>query len=337
MPEPEHCWRLATYNIESLDWTASDPEGFAARLAALRPKLAAARADILCLQEVNAQSAPGRKTRAFTALERLVAGTPYESFHLAHSVRPGAGRPADVHNLAILSRWPILERIQIFHDIVPVWRLPPIPAGAPRPEVRWDRPLLAARIALPGGQPLVVINLHLRAPRAAPIHEGSTRRPNLTTAAWAQGFHLAGLKRQGQALEARLFVERLFDENPHAWIVVCGDLNADTFETPTRILQAGFGDIERMDLRGRALEPLESRVPAAQRYSVIHDGRKVLLDHILASEQLARLCAGVAIDIGGLEDEFTAQEPAPASFHAPVIATFEHPPPPGAATPTARV
>ncbi len=97
-------WRLATFNIESLDFKPSRAAGFEARIIALRPLLQRMNADVLCLQEVNAQRVPGRKERGFDELERLLSDTQYKAYHRATSHDPDTGNASDVHNLAILSR-----------------------------------------------------------------------------------------------------------------------------------------------------------------------------------------------------------------------------------------
>ena len=167
-------FRLATFNLENLDYSAARRAVFERRLGVLKPLLAELAADILCLQEINAQKAADHDGRRFLALDRLLAGGPYEGYHRATSVRPGTSAPADVHNLVIASRWPIVERRQLFHDIVAKWRWTPPAEGrstqAPV-EVAWDRPLLYARVAAPDGAPLHIVNLHLRAPRAVPLQE----------------------------------------------------------------------------------------------------------------------------------------------------------------------
>jgi endonuclease/exonuclease/phosphatase family metal-dependent hydrolase len=269
------------------------------------------------LQEINAQKAD-HDGRRFLALDRLLADGPYEGYHRATSVRPGTTAPADVHNLVIASRWPIVERRQLFHDIVAKWSWTPPAEGRstqPPVEVAWDRPLLYACIAAPDGAPLHVINLHLRAPRAVPLQEvGSSR-------SFVEGQFLAAQKREGQALEARLFVERLFDADPAARIAVCGDLNSREHDAPMRILR-GARDEDTPDTMPRILVPLAERVDEARRFSVVHGGRKVLLDHILASPALAAACSCVVILNEGLQDEVTAQEPILGSLHAPVMASF---------------
>ena len=167
--------RLATFNLENLDYSAARRAVFERRLGVLKPLLSELAADVLCLQEINAQKAADHDGRRFLALDRLLAGGPYEGYHRATSVRPGTSAPADVHNLVIASRWPIVERRQLFHDIVAKWSWTPPAEGRSTQgpvEVAWDRPLLYACIAAPDGAPLHIINLHLRAPRAVPLQGG---------------------------------------------------------------------------------------------------------------------------------------------------------------------
>ena len=64
----------------------------------------------------------------------------------------------------------------------------------------------------------------------------------LLLAAWAEGFYVSSIKRNGQALEARVVVDELFDADPGARILVCGDLNAGEHEVPLAILRATVED-----------------------------------------------------------------------------------------------
>ena len=319
-------WRLATFNVESLDLEPADPDRFARRVAALRPLLEEMNADVLCLQEVNAQHLPGEKARRFLALDKLISGTAYARYSRATSVQPEINRPSDVHNLAILSRWPIRRQGQVHHDHVGPIAPSTLRQREPSDAVKmaplcFDRPILTAAIEHPDGQLLHVMNLHLRAPRAVPVSAARRGAP-LSSRDWAVGFYLAALKRQGQALEARLATEALFDAETDPLIAVCGDLNSDSYETPAKLLRAAPEDSDgRLD-RARTLEALEMRLTEDQRYSVIHDGRPLLLDHILASPALARACSGFTILNAGLPDEYSSAETAEASFHAPLIARF---------------
>lgn len=312
--------RLATFNLENLDWVATRQEEFDRRLAVLSPLMETLAADVLCLQEVGAQKPHKHGRRAYLALDRLLAGTPYAAYHRATSLRPGGDAPADVHNLAILSRWPLRDRRQIHHDIVGRWSWPPPRDGDVSPEpilIEWDRPLLYATIDLPGGRLLHVLNLHLRAPRPAPV---ATARGEGSSKSQIEGQFVAAQKREGQALEARLFVETLFDAEPDALIAVCGDFNADEHDAPTRLLRGGDNELQQGP---RALFPLEERVDASRRHTVIHAGRPMLIDHLLASRSLCAAWRETAILNDGLPDEVYAQEPIEGSLHAPIVGRFE--------------
>lgn len=311
--------RLATFNLENLEWAAARQTAFAARRAALLPLLMALDADVLCLQEVGAQKPHKHAPRAFLALDHLLAGTPYEAFARVASVRPGSDAPADVHNLVILSRWPIRASRQIHHDLVERWQWRPPREDGVGPEavvVEWDRPLLYAAIEPPRGPLLHVMNLHLRAPRPAPV---ATARGEGSSKSQAEGQFVAAQKREGQALEARLFIETLFDAEPDARIAVCGDFNADEYDVPTRLLRGGDNELQQGP---RALTPLEDVVEPARRYTVLHAGRSKLIDHILASNSLAGACRDARILNEGLEDEVFAQDPILGSLHAPVVVTL---------------
>ena len=315
-------FRLATFNAENFD-LAPEAEGrFARRLAALRPLLARLDADVLCLQEIAAPRPRPGAPRGFEPLDRLLADTPYAARHRATSMRPGSGRPADVHNLAVVSRYPIAEIRHIHHDFVPEWTLDPPLADADEPvRAQFDRPLLYVRLATDDG-PLHVLNLHLRAPRAAFLPGEKAHGAWTSSAGWAKGMFLAAQLRQAQALEARLLVEDIFDADTEARIAVCGDFNADSYETPTRILCATPDDLADGAFADRQLARLEARVAADRRHTVIHAGRRVLLDHILASPALAGACHRVDILNEDLLDEATTLDEVDGSLHAPIVATF---------------
>jgi endonuclease/exonuclease/phosphatase family metal-dependent hydrolase len=320
--------RLATFNLENLDDGPEVAPPLAARIAALRPLLQRLDADVLCLQEVNAQEPDKHQARQFAALDALLADTAYAGFHRAASA--GLHGPADVHNLVILSRWPILAQRQIRHDLVPppVYRMvTSVPAASEASPVQWDRPLLHASLGLPGGHRLEVINLHLRSPLAAVV-PGQKLAPFVwkSVSGWAEGFFLAAIKRAGQALEARLLADRLFDSNPDALVAVAGDLNAEARETPVRAI---FGDVEDTGneaLDSRVLSLIETDLPVDKRFSVLHHGLKLMLDHLLISPALRRGFRRAAILNEALSDEYFAWlkgVKTPGSFHAPLVADFE--------------
>lgn len=320
--------RVASFNLESLDDRPGLDPPLSERIAVLRPQLLRLDADILCLQEVNGQRKRGGG-RDLSALERLLEGTPYARFHRASSERAEGEGPADRHNLVILSRWAFESCGQLRNDLVAPVSYRPATARPPAEAadtIAWDRPLLRVRVALPSGRPLHLFNLHLRAPLAAPV-AGQKAGAFVwkSVGGWAEGFFLASLKRSGQALEARLAVEQVFDTDPEALILVCGDFNADAQEMPLRILCGDPEDTGNPTLAGHSLTPLERGLPETRRHTVIHGGRRQMLDHLLASRALRARVHAVEVHNEALEDEAAAPAPGPApsgSFHAPLLASF---------------
>lgn len=313
--------RLATFNLENLD---EGPE-LPARIAVLRPQLLRLAADVLCLQEVDAQRPSAHAPRVFAALDALLAGTPYADMQQVgtRSIHPGSGA-MDVHNLVVLSRLPVLAEAQLKHDLVAPAQVEP-PGGGPAEAVTFDRPLLHVTLAWEG-RPLHVLNLHLRAPLA--VHRpGAKAGPFAWTSveAWAHGFYLAAVKRSAQALEARRLVSRLLQQDPDARVAVCGDFNAELTEMPLRLLIAGEDDLGTGDLAAEALVPLTRGLPASLRHSVIHLGRPQMLDHILVSRALLARFARIEVHNEALADERVAYGRTAdrrASYHAPVLAVF---------------
>lgn len=344
--------RLGTFNLESLDDRPEEGKLVTERVDVLRPQLLRMDADVLCLQEVNGQHPPEDPLlpRRLLALDRLLEGTPYAGFHRAFTVGHDGVGARDVHNLVVLSRLPIVEREQIRHELVPppTWKMLTAAegpedagpaslraaAGAPgnrrEPEpITWDRPILRVAVDLGAGRRLHVVNAHLRAPLASPV-PGQKERPFAwrTVAGWAEGYFLASLKRAGQALEARLLVERLFDAEPGALIALCGDLNCVEREVPFEILRAGEDQTGSGALALRALVPLEHAIPEDLRFSVLHAGQKTMLDHVLVSRPLLAWFRRAEIHNEALGDEvigYANIHRSPDSYHAPVVVELEVP------------
>ncbi|HET9149154.1 MAG TPA: endonuclease/exonuclease/phosphatase family protein [Alphaproteobacteria bacterium] len=323
--------RLATFNLENLgDKKHGAP--LAERVKALRPPLVRLDADVLCLQEIDAQPPPGAGARAhprsLRALDALLEGTPYVGFHRAATKNRERVDYADIHNVVLLSRWPLEGVHQIWHDLVPEpqWRSSTAdpPEQEPEPLV-WDRPFLTAKAILPGGRALHLAGVHLRAPIAAPV-PGQKLGPSSwkSIGGWAEGFVLSETKRAGQALEVRLWLDRLFAEEPDALAVVLGDFNAEEHHTPVEVILGREDNTGSGALAGSVMVAAERSVVGDRRFSVIHRGRRQMLDHILLSRALLGFYRGAEIHNEGLEDELVghASEKPPQSFHAPVVAEF---------------
>jgi endonuclease/exonuclease/phosphatase family metal-dependent hydrolase len=318
--------RVATFNIESLDVGPKAHVELETRIAVLRPILERLAADVLCLQEVNGQRVSGQKGRQLLALDRLLAGTRYQDYARAIA-SPGGSGVADVHNLVILSRFPIAGHREVLHDFVPVLGGMRIAKGADLQEVRFDRPLLLTEIGLPGGLSLSVINAHLRAPLASPI-SGQKSGPFAwrSVSGWAEGFFLSALKRDAQALELRLLLEEMLRGDAVKLIAVAGDFNAPDPSTALLIAVAPEEDLGASALAANSLVVLDRAIPADRRWSILHHGRPQMVDHILASRALYGRLRHVEVHNEWLGDEALGYAKAlhsAASYHAPVVAEFD--------------
>jgi endonuclease/exonuclease/phosphatase family metal-dependent hydrolase len=200
--------------------------------------------------------------------------------------------------------------------------------------VVWDRPALVARVALPGGRALHVAGLHLRAPLASPLRGQKLGHDAWRSlGGWAEGYVLSELKRAGQALEVRLWLDRLFGAEREALVAVMGDLNAEEHHAPLEVIlgrddSIGAGVGPGGALAAGVLVPAERVAADASRFTVRHAGRAQMLDHILVSRALAEHQRGAEIFNESLGDEATLAEdaaPPPQSFHAPLVAAFDVP------------
>ncbi len=318
--------RIATVNLESLDEPPRGRASLESRINALRPQLLRLRADVLCLQEVNGQRDAKSEPRTLRALNQVLEGTPYEHYHRAATRSPSGNGVRDRHNLVILSRFPITATDEVWNHLVepPLYRCQTSdPAQQAAQPVHWDRPMLYADLDLGGGQKMVVVNVHLRAPRAAFVPGQKKDRHNWKTmAGWAEGYFLATVKAAGQALEVRAFLDRLFDMDADALVAVVGDFNSSDGQAPVRIILGDEDDVGSGELANRMLLAAERSLPESQRFSVIHRGRPHMADHILLSRQLMGWLDRVECHNEGLQDEVSspaAVPDAPESYHAPVL------------------
>ncbi len=163
------------------------------------------------------------------------------------------------------------------------------PAFAGDAEAGWRpaRPVLAAEFDL-AGEPLVVLNVHLKSMQAESRRAGEAARK----------------QRHAQARRIRGFVDRLLAERgAEARLLVLGDFN-DTPGTKTLAI-----------VRGEELVNLHDALPKRQRYTARHGGRPVVLDHVLASPALA---AGAELHVDHLNTD--APLVRRASDHDPLLA-----------------
>lgn len=324
---------IATFNLENLDVTENRPS-LDERIAVMQPQINRINADILCFQEVNGQEQAGQP-RMLLALDRLLQGTPYETYVKAYTMTEDSTQVYDERNLVILSRFPIMEHRQYKHVYAPkpyYQKVTATPSEAEAKEVTWERPILHARINLGDSRFLHVITLHLKSRIPSYINGQTLGSQNKqwwkTASGWAEGFFLSSMKRVGQALETRMLVDKLFDADEDALIVVCGDFNADLDEVPVEAIRGDAENTGNYDLAKRVLVPCENTIPETSRFSLYHRGKGEMIDHLLVSRNMLEYYRGAEIHNELLHDEsvnFTDDKLFPESDHAPVIAIFEFP------------
>lgn len=147
--------RIATFNLENLDLPPKASVALEVRAEVLRPALQRLEADIVCLQEVNAQHSPGVHGRQALALDRLLASTKYADYARVTSTAGDGRGLADVHNLVTLSRFPIRSHRVVRHSFMPPISYPMLTAipSQPTPQaIAFDRPILLTG----SGHPLAI-------------------------------------------------------------------------------------------------------------------------------------------------------------------------------------
>ena len=320
--------RIATFNVENLDDKAGQSPTLDERIPVLRPQLQRLKADIICFQEVHGQETSGRP-RDILALKELLQNTGYSNFHIGCTKTSG-NEVYDERNLVVVSRFEILETVQLRNDRIPAPQyniVTEIPQSNNVRDINWERPIFYARIRVADGSILHVINLHLKS--RLPSNITGQKIDNYTwrsASGWAEGFFISSMKRVGQALETRVFIDELFDNDEDARIVVCGDFNAHPDEVPVEAIAGRIENTGNKNLTGRVLVSCENSIPESARYSYLHQGNKRLLDHMLISRPLLPFYRGAEIHNETLHDEtiaFATDTKYPEPDHAPFIAEFE--------------
>ena len=323
--------RIATFNLMNLDDRRDQYPSLEERIPILRPQLVRLDADVLCLQEVCGQHEPGRKMH-LDAMNRLLECTPYEGYKRVTTIDPDTKEVFEHHNLVILSRYDIVEHDQYLHEYAPSPRykkVTAIPEESEAKEISWERPILHAKVQLPNNMVVDVINLHLKSRRPTNIqgHKLSDRTWK-TASGWAEGVFISSMKRIGQSLETRILIDHLFDADPCALIAVCGDFNEEFDEVSIEAIRGDVENTGNMDLAMRVMVPTERNIPEPARYSLLHNGKGKMLDHILVSRTMLAYFRGSEVHNELLHDEsivFASRIFYPESDHAPVIARFEMP------------
>jgi endonuclease/exonuclease/phosphatase family metal-dependent hydrolase len=320
--------RIATFNLENLDDGPAIKPALADRIQIMRPQLERVAADVLCLQEINGQGPAGART--LSALDQLLSGTPYAGYHRQTTLTT-SGRLYDQRNLVVHSRFPIIST-QVIRDSSgprPSYQMatasPPDTTSTP---LDWERPMLYVQLDLGDGRSLHVINVHFKSKLATSIPGQKVDSYTWkTVSAWAEGSFISTMKRVGQALQARMLIDSIFDTHGlDSMIVIAGDFNTDAEEVAFKAICGPVEETGNPAHTARVMIPCEKNIPDSSRYSLIHLGRGVMLDHIFASRPLLRHFRGAEIHNEVLPDEsgaFRSDTQFPESDHAPVVAVFD--------------
>lgn len=320
--------RIATFNLENLDDGPDVDVPLAERVRIMRPQLMRVDADILCLQEVHAQR--DGATRSLAALDVLLAGTPYATYYRSITLTTGGDFYLQ-RNLVTLSRFPIVATESIRDGSLPrpSYRLatanPPDQDANP---IGWERPMLYTQVDLGFGRILHLINVHFKSKLASSIPGQKVDRYTWrSVSAWAEGSFLSAMKRLGQALQARILIDDIFDRDGlDAFIAICGDFNAEADEVPLKAVCGHVEDTGNPEHGPRLMVPCENNIPDSARYSLWHLGKGAMLDHVIVSRPMLQYFRGAEIHNEALPDEsgaFRQDTKFPESDHAPVIAQFE--------------
>ncbi|MEU4237388.1 endonuclease/exonuclease/phosphatase family protein [Actinoplanes sp. NPDC026619] len=317
--------RISTFNLENFDETPD----LADRILLMRPQIQRLRADIACFQEVHGQERPGRP-RALLALRALLDDTNLAGAELV-STKPKDDGVYNERNIVVATHLPVLSRQQLRNELVAAPTYRRLTANPPDQfpiEVGVERPILHVELDV-GGRPLHVINVHLKSKLPTDIPGGMLDTFTWRTAdAWAEGSFISSMKRMAQALEVRRLVDQILDRDPDARIVVAGDFNATPDEIPVLAIRGQVEDTGNGALSQRVLVPIEQTVPESSRYTLFHQGKGNMLDHMLVTRNLLASYRGSEIHNELLHDEsqsFATDKKFPESDHAPVVATFDLP------------
>ena len=205
-------------------------------------------------------------------------------------------------------------------------RLTALPPDATAQPIGIERPVLHVKVDV-GPFVLHVISVHLKSKIPTDIPGQKIDNFTWRTAdAFAEGSFISSMKRMSQALEVRRLVDNIFTADADARIIVAGDFNATPDEIPVLAIRGNVEDTGNGDLAGRVLVPIENTIPESSRYTLFHQGKGQMLDHMLVSRNLLANYRGSEIHNEILHDEseaFATDRKFPESDHAPVVATFE--------------
>jgi hypothetical protein len=324
--------RIATFNLCNFDDHPYMRPTLDERIEAMRPQLEFLDADILCLQEINAQEPPNYTTdnpsRNFMALDALLKGTNYAKYARANTITTD-GIPFYQRNLVTLSRFQIVEtKLSRSGYMTPATYqiATAIPKMESKSTMGGERPSLYTKLKLNSKTYFHVINSHLKSPIPANI-QGQYLGRNLwrSPSGWAEGHFISSMKRTGQAMDVRLLIDEIFDSydsDGEVYIAVCGSLNSEVGEDAMEIIRGEPKNVTFDSGQARSMVPAEAGISDAGRFTTLNEKEKCMTDNILVSFPLIEHYRFTEIHNTYLEYNEDDSTVTPYSDHAPVIAEF---------------
>jgi endonuclease/exonuclease/phosphatase family metal-dependent hydrolase len=309
---------VMTWNVENL-FRPTGPDSAAqpayqAKLDSLAGPINASAPDLLALQEIGGQDALDDLTGRLTG-----------SWHSQLSTHAD-GRGIRV---AFLSRQPLTDPVDVVDYPT---GLPPVQvADAGTTVTAMGRGALAVTTTTPGGTAVRAVTTHLKSKLLS--YPGGRFFPHDEDERARYGAY-ALFRRAAEAATVRHYLTAaLAERGPDRPLLLLGDLNDTPNAATTQLLLGppgseigtrGFDAPDRGD--SQRMWNLAPLMPDGKNYSRINNGRPELIDHVLVSAALVHTAANVRAftdqPLPSLTADPGARKDAPASDHAPVIATF---------------
>ncbi len=301
---------VATFNVKNLLEPIDERERalLPEKLAFIASALVECDADVVGLQEV------GSAELVRAVLARMGAPSGYGE--------PWIG-PADARGIrcALLSRLPLLGARMHTASALP---FPAFVAGDPAPfgaRIPLRRGVVHARVMAPGMGAVDVMVVHFKSPRSVAERDESGReREGLAQASprtRAEGSLRSLVWRAAEALHVRGLVDEVLGSSTTtdgpARVAVVGDMNDGPDSPVLRTLRAS-GEGALFDCTGGVDSPA--------RFSILHEGRRGQVDHILATATLFDRLEQARFLNAALRDHAGADGMTIDSDHAALVARF---------------
>lgn len=306
-------YRIASFNVENLlhpgvyytgrdDSAPYDAALFDQKVSWIGSILDEARADLVGFQEVFSYEA----IKSAVAASRHLSGATIVApdIEAGENIRPRAagGMEASGPNLALASKFPVLsaEAIADFPSAVNL-TIPLESDGVVQAEAklnvhRFERPILKARVALPGGVNATVLVAHLKSKRPKLLEGENAADPVVQALGRIRSLIVRGM----EAVALRAIVVGILDNvdgEVGEPLILFGDLNDDvnsvttttvSGEEPARFLRP---EVKRRDWDIQLYSVHDLQEALSYRdvsYTHIYNGRHELLDHIFVSQEFVR-------------------------------------------------